>query len=222
MTSSHSTVVHTLEQLKALVSSDSEVIVDRGRKTILPKKRQVSYIVRGGVVDMFDTTIDGMYIRFENCEIVTHASGNFIDCHLVFESCTLHPMNISSSIVTFDNNTLNAVSVGYGSEIHLFNDNKCEDCRFLPTELFGGELQVLEYHRTGNMLSAHCQVFSACVTVGSFGTYRGNVHYFRNEKAVIAGCWQGTLEEFKGHARERGVDTAAYEAVYNYLKLFEE
>lgn len=81
---------------------------------------------------------------------------------------------------------------------------------------------MLALHAGGNRISNQCIVAPASATISNFGTYNGNVHYFAESDMVIAGCWQGKLEEFKEKASQRGVAKDSYEAVYNYFKSFRE
>lgn len=72
------------------------------------------------------------------------------------------------------------------------------------------------------MLGSRVGLRGATATISNLGTYSGNVHYFAESDMVIAGCWQGKLDEFKEKASERGVDKNKYEVVYNYFKSFRE
>lgn len=210
-------IITTAEELKGIVSNGTvEVEQMAGKRS---KREQTSCIVRGGLVDMYGVTIEGMYIRFKNCKIDSSCSGVFRDCNLVFEGCKLHPISIRDSRVSFEGCNVNGVLVD-GGRVSLDKGNKFDDCNITPIVLQGSEEDVLALHAGGNRISNQCMVSPASATIGGFGTYSGNVHYFAESDMVIAGCWQGKLDEFRKKAQERDVPKTSYEAVYNYFKSF--
>ena len=208
-------MITTVEELKGIVSNGIvEVEQIAGERS---KREQTSCIVRGGYVDMFGVSIEGMYIRFKNCKIDSSRSGVFQDCTLVFEGCKLSPIRIKECDTLFERCTLNNVLID-GGGVSLDGGNKFNECNIVPLVLRGSEEGVLALHASSSSVSNQCIVSSASATISNFGTYSGNVHYFTEPDMVIAGCWQGNLEEFKKKAQERDVPKTSYEAVYNYFR----
>lgn len=208
-------IITTVEELKDIVSNGTVEVEQMAGEW--SKREQTSCIVRGGLVDMYGVTIEGMYIRFKNCKIDSSCSGVFRDCNLVFEGCKLQPISIRDSRVSFEGCTVNGVLVD-GGRVFLEEGNKFDDCNITPIVLQGSEEDVLALHAGGNRISNQCMVAPASATMGGFGTYSGNVHYFAESDMVIAGCWQGKLSEFKERAQSRDVPKMSYEAVYNYFR----
>lgn len=210
-------MITTAEELKGIVSHGTVEVEQMAGKR--PKREQTSCIVQGGFVDMFGVSIEGMYIRFKNCKIASSRSGVFRDCTLVFEGCKLQPIRIKECDTSFGRCTLNNVLID-GGRVAINEGNKFDDCNITTLVLQGSEEDVLDLHAGSSRISNQCMVSPASATISNFGTYGGNVHYFVESDMVIAGCWQGKLDEFKEKAQERGVDKNKYEAVYNYFKSF--
>ena len=208
-------IITTAEELKGIVSNGTVEVEQMAGEW--SKRGQTSYIVRGGYVDMYGVTIEGMYIRFKNCKIDSSCSGVFRDCNLVFEGCELQPISIRDSRVSFEGCTVNGVLVD-GGRVSIEEGNKFDDCDITPIVLRGSEEDVLALHAGSSRISNQCMVAPASATIGGFGTYNGNVHYFAESDMVIAGCWQGKLEEFKEKAQSRDVPKMSYEAVYSYFR----
>lgn len=210
-------IITTAEELKGIVSNGTVEVEQMAGEW--SKRERTSCIVRGGLVDMYGVTIEGMYIRFKNCKIDSSCSGVFRDCNLVFEGCKLQPISIRDSQVSFEQCTVNGVLVD-GGRVSLDKGNKFDDCNITPIVLRGSEEDVLALHAGSSRISNQCVVSPASATISNFGRYSGNVHYFVESDMVIAGCWQGKLDEFKKKASQRGVAKDSYEAVYNYFNSF--
>lgn len=208
-------IITTAEELKGIVSNGTVEVEQMAGEW--SKREQTSYIVRGGYVDMYGVTIEGMCIRFKNCKINSSCSGVFRDCTLVFEGCKLQPVSIRKCDTLFEQCAVNDVLID-GGRVFLDKGNKFDDCNITPLVLQGSEKNVLALHAGSNRISNQCIVAPASATISNFGTYSGNVHYFAESDMVIAGCWQGTLSEFKEKAQERDVPKTSYEAVYNYFR----
>lgn len=210
-------IITTVEGLERIVSGGGWV-----------KERHIptgSYVeVSDGLVDLEGITIKGMAICFNNCTLDGYSScesrGGFKNC-----TVTIDKWSIASSVSFYNcithirNSTVSNVIVENGM-LTLLENTSVDEGVLLPLKLQATQEQVVAIHKGHNTIGVSTVIVSATASCGSFGTYNGNVYYFAESDMVIAGCWQGKLENFKRKAEMRLVPKQEYEAVYNYFKAF--
>lgn len=211
-------IVRTVEQLSAMVTGAGAHI--KTRTTGVRGNAVKEVVIVNGELCLRDTKVIGLAIRFESCKIEGCGWSTFDDCILHFYNCVIRDIEVSYSMVTLKGCTVENMNV-YGEEMFLGVGNKVESSILQPTILRGSGESVLTLHKEStNVLGSRVGLRGATAMVVNFGTYSGSAHYFAESDMVIAGCWQGKLDEFKKKASQRGVAKDSYEAVYNYFKSF--
>lgn len=211
-------IVRTVDKLKSLVTGNDAHI--KTRTTEVRGRTVQEVVVANGELCLEDTRVLGLTIRFENCKIEGDDWSTFEGCVLYFYDCVIKDVEVSYSMATLKGCTVENMNV-YGEEMSLGVGNKIESSILQPRVLKGSGEDVLTFHKEDmNGLGSRVGIQGATAMVVNFGTYSGNVHYFAESDMVIAGCWQGKLDEFKKKASQRGVAKDSYEAVYNYFNSF--
>lgn len=215
----YNNIITTVEELKGIVSDGGKIITSQ----YSPKGYKQKLTVQGGRVDMSHVVIQGMCIEFLGCSVQSLWNiGKFTMCEITMQDTVADYIRSEDSTLSIEGSEMRFLSVN-GGTLYLGDGNTLFYSRVSPATLHASPRNVLELFRIrGNTLSSRDMVISsATASVNDFGTYNGSVHYFKEEGGkVIAGCWQGTLSEFKEKAQERGVSKNKYEAVYNYFKSF--
>lgn len=211
-------IIRTVEQLTAMVTGENALIKTRTRGLRGDAVQEV--VIADGELDLEDAKVMGLVILFKRCKIKGGFWTRFVDCAVHFQDCTTQDIELSYSMVTLKGCTAVNTNV-YLEEMFLGAGNKITSSVIQPSVLRGSGEDVLAIHKDDtNALGGRVSVRGATASVVNFGTYVGNAHYFAESDMVIAGCWQGKLENFKWKARKRGVEKESYEAVYNYFKSF--
>lgn len=168
--------------------------------------------------------VQGLNIRFEDCTIKMDDLSFFKDCTLRFQKCTVKGVVLMDCGSAFIKSEVTDSSV-WGGDSLIGLGNSFDNSAIRAKVLRGAGQEILAFHKgESNSLGVggHIEIRRATATISNFGTYNGEVYYFEEPDMVIAGCWQGKLDEFKEKAQERGVSKNKYEAVYNYFKSFRE
>ena len=209
------TIVNSLETLEAIVTGAGSISTYQHP----PKGYDVEVWVYGGVVDLTNAVVTNMCIRFVGCEIKGHrVVGGFVKCNLYLQDVIGTVIRFSDCVTVVERSDLHYYIVDSG-EMHIRDDNELRFGSICPRKLYADSETIVDLHEQGgNSIGFQTMLGSATASCGSFGTYNGNVHYFKESDTVIAGCWIGTLEEFPIKAKERAVDPSAYETVYNHFK----
>lgn len=213
-------VISTSEELRGIVLGEGALVADSAVGT--NGEATIEVVIVGGVVHLQDTLIKGLNIRFKGCEIKAGDWARFEGCSLHFRECTVKDIALAGCTVSFTQSTVTGLRVWDG-DTSLGAGNHFEHSTLYTKVLRGSEQSVLAFHKgkdnslgMGNSM----EIRRATASISNFGTYEGNVYYFAECSMVIAGCWQGNLEDFKEKAQEQGVAKDKYEAVYNYFKAF--
>lgn len=213
-------IIKTTEQLSAMVSGEDALITTRPIEVRGQIVQEV--IVVNGELNLEDAEVMGLAIRFENCKMRGSVWTHFLNCTLHFLDCTIQSMEVVYSTVDLKGCFVVDMSVR-GEKLVLGEGNKVTSSIIQPSVLSGAGEQVLALHKEEtNALGSRVNILRTTASVTNFGTYMGSAHYFAESDMVIAGCWQGKLEEFKEKAQEREVNKDSYEAVYNYFKSFNQ
>lgn len=206
--------ITTAEELKGIVSEDGWVT-----EHTTPKGTCVE--VLGGTINLEGNSVKGMELYFNNCTIKGFKRDEgFFNCKLSIDNESIvRDVLFYDSVIHIRNSKMYNVAVNGGS-LSILKNVHVEKSRLFPLSLFATQEQVVAIHKDGNLFGGTTTLAMATASCGSFGTYNGNVHYFKDSDTVIAGCWQGKLEEFKEKAKSRLVPKEQYEAVYNYFTSF--
>lgn len=210
-------VVDSLETLEAIITGAGCISTYQ----YPPKGYDVELRVYGGVVDLTNVIVIGMCIRFVGCEIKSELwDDGFLKCDLSLYDVVGTRIRFEDCDTTVEHSELSHCTVASGV-MYIDKGSMFNDTSIAPQKLYAFPNTIVTIHKVGrNAIGFNTIVDSATASCGNFGTYEENVHYFKESDTVIAGCWQGKLEEFPIKAKKRGVETTAYEAVYNYFKSF--
>lgn len=207
-------IITTVEGLESIVSGGGWV---SEHDTVKGKCVEVL----GGTINLEGSSVKGMEIYFNNCTIKGFKRGEgFFNCKLSMDSeCVVRDVLFYDSVLHIRDSEMYNVAFNSGS-LSILKNVHVEKSRLFPLSLFATQEQTLLIHKYGNHFGGTTTLETATASCGRFGTYNGNVHYFKDSDTVIAGCWQGKLDEFKDKAKSRLVPKKKYEAVYNYFTLF--
>lgn len=207
--------ITTAEGLKGIVLEGGEVKEHRSASGPY-------MVVRGGSIDLDRVLIKGMELYLHGCTIKGYQPrGGFKNCKLMIDNnCVVHSIFIRNSVTRINDSIMYDVDVQEGT-LTVLKGAPVTQCSLHPLSLQASQEQTVDIHScSSNILGVNTSLKSATASCSNFGTYNGGVHYFREGGTVIAGCWQGKLEEFKERAEMRLVPKEQYEAVYNYFKSF--
>lgn len=210
-------IITTLEGLEGLVSGGGQVTMRLNSTG--------SYVeVSDGLVDLEGIIIKGMAICFNNCTIDGNtpyeSRGGFKNCTVTVDKVSIvNSVSFYNCITHICNSTVTNVIIENGM-LSLLENTSVDESVILPLKLQATQELVVAVHAGNNTIGVSTIIESATASCGRFGTYNGNVCYFKEVGMVIAGCWQGKLDEFKKRAEMRLVPKQEYEAVYNYFKAF--
>lgn len=207
-------IITTIEGLNNIVSEDGWVTEHNTSKGTCVE-------VLGGTINLEGNSVKGMELYFNNCTIKGFKRGEgFFNCKLSIDNESIvRDVLFYDSVIHIRNSRIYSVAVNGGS-LSILKNVHVEKSRLFPLSLFATQEQVVTIHKDGNLFGGTTTLATATASCGSFGTYNGNIHYFKDSDTVIAGCWQGKLDEFKDKAKSRLVPRKKYEAVYNYFTLF--
>lgn len=182
----------------------------------------------------FETNVKGCTVKVNNC--------NFVNCNIFFGTLETLSVNIT---VCYLNRTFIDATNGYKvnlrigdskikhSELRLYNvllrKNKLSH-NVIRLELIekGKDMKATLLYNTWWENHFKEAPYADCYSVGSFGTYNGDVTYFPKVDVVIAGCWKGSLKQFEKEVRrvvEQDVmellNVPAMDAVVGYFKVLQ-
>lgn len=180
------------------------------------------------------TNVKGCKVKIVNC--------NFVNCNIFFGDLETLSMDITSCslIRTF-------IDATEGRKVKL----RIEDSKIKHSELILYNVLLRKNKLAHNVIRLELMKkrdyikdtlnyntwwknhfkeapYADCYSVGSFGTYNGEVTYFPKVDVVIAGCWKGSLKQFEKEVRrvvEQDVmellNVPAMDAVVGYFKVLQ-
>lgn len=211
-------IVTTVEELKGIVSKDCKVTENTFTGFNLADYRKVT--VEGGSVNLKDAVIEGMTINFNKCTIYGRTQkDDFRNCNVSIRNCIVQSIHFVNTIICIKDSEAILLTIDGGS-LNISKGTKIEHCIINHTNIWAEPEKIVEIHKGKNSISPWATIELSTATCSNFGTYNGNVHYFKKLDTVIAGCWIGKLEEFLERAEQRGIPKEKRESVYNYFKSF--
>lgn len=182
----------------------------------------------------FETNVKGCTVKINNC--------NFVNCSIFFGDLETLSMDIT---VCYLKRTFIDATAGRKVNLHI-EDSKIKHSSLwllnvllrknklshnvIRLELFekGKDMKATLLYNTWWKNHFKEAPYTDCYSVGSFGTYNGEVTYFPKVDVVIAGCWKGSLKQFEKEVRrvvEQDVmellNVPAMDAVVGYFKVLQ-
>lgn len=186
------------------------------------------------VILRFETNVKGCAVKVNNC--------SFTNCSVFFGVLETFSMGITSCslIRTFIEDTADSKvnlciedSKIKHSELRLLNvllrKNKLSH-NVIRLELIekGKDMKATLLYNTWWKNHFKEAPYADCYSVGSFGTYNGEVTYFPKVDVVIAGCWKGSLKQFEKEVKKvieqdvlESLNVPAMDAVVGYFKVLQ-
>jgi len=180
----------------------------------------------------FETSVRGCAVKVDNC--------NFENCCIFFgvletlsmdiTACSLSRTFIDATAGRKVNLRIEGSKIRH-SELRLLNvllrkNNLSHNVIRLELIEKGKDMKATLIYNTWWKNHFKEAPYADCYSVGSFGTYNGEVTYFPKVDVVLAGCWKGSLKQFENEVRkvvERDVtevlNVPAMDAVVGYFKV---
>lgn len=195
-------IIDTVEGLREVVLGENALVAESTVGTQGGDFPEV--FIMDGELNLRDTMISGLVIRFKNCKVTGGTEPLFDACNLYFSESTLSSVRLSYCVTTLSKCTATCILV-QGGILKLVNADQLTD----------------------SVITATVDVRGADTSIKKFNAYKGegncyleNLYYFKDSDTVVANYWQGKTEDFKEKAQQQGVAKDKYEAVYNYFKAF--